>query len=113
MTEQEIVRALITAGAVVLGFVLGQVSEWVKTRKASHRKECSIKKLISLEVNQNISHVKYNWTKVIESHGTWETEDGKFMFTQLVKAAANTPFPMLSSNAWESNIGEIKRVATS
>tara|TARA_R110002167_G_scaffold245742_2_gene451134 strand:+ start:759 stop:1337 length:579 start_codon:yes stop_codon:yes gene_type:complete len=110
LTEQEIVRALITVGAVILGFLLGQFSDWQKTKKASSSKERSIKKLISLEIKLNISRVKNYWDKVLDSHETWETDDGGFMYTQLAEAAVKNPLPLLTSNAWKSNLGEIVAV---
>lgn len=110
MAEQDIVRAITTFGAVVLGFGLGQVSEWIKSKKASRKKEQSLRQLINLETENNVFEIKSYWNKIIGSYDSWESENGKFKFVQLAKAAASNPFPFLSTDVWKANLGEVASV---
>jgi hypothetical protein len=110
MSEQDLVKTLITYGAVVLGFCLGQASEWVKSSKASSRKKKSLRKLISLEVENNVFEVKSYWDKLINNYESWDAKDGSFRFVQLAEAVSKNPFPFLSSDAWKANLSEISSV---
>ena len=107
MAEKEIIRAVITIGAVFLGFILGQVSEWIKSIRFFRQKKRSIRKLIDLEVGENISQIKTYWDKLLKSREAWESEKGKLNWVQLAEDVANDPFPIISDNAWVANIGEV------
>ncbi len=107
VSNQEIIRALINIGAVILGFLLGQISDWVKTKRVNSMKKRSVRKLISLEVTQNIDRVESYWEKVLGSHEIWVGENKEFMYIQLAEAAAKNPFPLLLKDSWNANLNEI------
>ncbi len=110
MEEQEVTRAITTISAVILGFCLGQISDWIKSTKALRKKEKSLRQLITLEIENNVLEIKHYWNKVLGSSDSWETEDGDFRFVQLAEEAANNPFPFLSTDVWKANLGEIASV---
>lgn len=107
MAEQDIVRALMTLGAVVLGFILSQLSESIKNRLKIRGKHKSLKMLICLEVSKNIHHLRDYWKEILDSKEEWHSEEGEFLYTQLASSVGSRPFPTLNTLAWQANIGNV------
>jgi len=107
-----LIQAMITLGAVVLGFTLGQFAEWLKSSNSEKKKAKSLQALIDLEVAKNISQVSAYWDKVLTSNDDLLDEDGDFKSVSLANFVATNPFPVLSLIAWRANLGEIASVYT-
>lgn len=110
MNETEIIRSATTLATVLFGFLLGQISEWVKNKRKSKFKSASIRKIISLEKKHNTALLKNYYDAIISSAKEWETESKEFRYVQFVEQAARTPFPTLTTEAWQANLGEVTSV---
>ncbi len=107
MSDIEMVRPVTTLGAVVLGFVLGQASDFIKVRRQAKKRRLGVRQLIALEAGHNILLVREFWQSIISNEETWETEDGEFSYVRLALHASQTPFPQINTGAWSANLGEV------
>lgn len=107
MSDPETMRSFTTLGAVVLGFLLGQTSEWFKSRRKASKQRRSVRRLIELETRNNISHINKFWDTIIKENEIWKSKDGSFLYVQLAYQASRAPFPPLATDAWLANLGEI------
>lgn len=112
MSDPETMRSVTTLGAVVLGFLLGQTSEWFKSRTKANKQRKSVRRLIELETKNNVSHIQHFWNAILEKEERWNSEDGSFMYTQLADQASRVPFPPLTTDAWRANLGEVTAAYT-
>lgn len=112
VNDSEILRSITTLGAVFVGFILGQISEWIKSTKKSKKQKNSVRKLIELEIKNNIKHVENFWKWIIESDNEWKSEDGSFRYVKLADKATLTPFPPLTTAAWGANLNEVTKAYT-
>ncbi|MDT7042625.1 hypothetical protein [Candidatus Nitronereus thalassa] len=110
MNEQEALRSFTTLGAVILGFLLSQISEWVKSKRKSDKKRLAIRSLIELETKNNISYISEFWQSILASKEKWNDEGGAFLYVQLAEQASRKPFPQLTTDAWKANLGEMPTV---
>lgn len=107
MSDLETMRSVTTLGAVVLGFVLGQTSEWFKSQRKAKKQKKAVRRLIELETKNNISHIQHFWNAILERKESWNSEDGAFLYAQLADQASRVPFPPLTTDAWRANLGEV------
>lgn len=112
MIDLETMRSLTTLGAVVLGFVLGQTSEWIKSRKKARKQSKAVRQLIQLETKNNICHIQKLWSAILERKDSWNSEDGTFLYSQLADQASRVPFPPLTTDAWLANLSEVTAAYT-
>ena len=105
-------RSLTTLGAVVLGFVLGQTSEWFKSRRKARKQKNAVRRLIELETKNNVSLIQHLWNAILERRDSWNSEDGAFLYAQLADQASRVPFPPLTTDAWRANLGEVAAAYT-
>lgn len=112
MNDSETMRSVTTLGAVVLGFLLGQTSEWFKSRRKAENQRKSVRRLIGLETKNNISHIQSFWNAILERKESWNSEDGAFLYAQLADHASRVPFPPLTTDAWRTNLGEVANAYT-
>lgn len=110
MNDHMIVQSVTTLGAVVLGFVLGQVSEWIRYRSRTKAKRKAIRRIIELETRNNISHIQNFWNTILARKTSWTSEDGGFPHAQLAEEISRVPFPPLTTAAWAANLGDIASV---
>ncbi|WP_421910621.1 hypothetical protein [Marinobacter sp.] len=107
MSDIEMIRPLTTLGAVVLGFVLGQASDFIKVRRQAKRRRLGVRQLIALEAGHNIVLVRDFWQSILSNEETWETEDGEFPYVRLALHASQTLYPQINTGAWSANLGEV------
>lgn len=92
----EIFRSITTLGAVMLGFILGQASEWFKSRKKAKKQRSSVRQLIRLETTNNVSHLINFRNSILEKEESWALDDGTFMYVKLADQASRVPFPPIT-----------------
>lgn len=107
MNESEIIRSATTLVTVLFGFLLGQISEWVKNKRKYRSKNASIRKIVSLEQKHNTALLNNYYESIISSKSEWKTDDNEFRYVQFAEQAARTPFPTLTTEAWQVNLGEV------
>ncbi|WP_423459469.1 hypothetical protein [Ottowia sp. VDI28] len=107
MSDLETMRSITTLGAVLLGFLLGQASEWFKSRRKAKKQKESVRRLIELETKNNVSLIQKFWNAILERKENWDSEDGSFLYAQLADQASRIPFPPLTTDAWRANLGEV------
>lgn len=112
MSDSEIMRSVTTLGAVLLGFLLGQTSEWFKSRRKAKKQRESIRRLIELETKNNVSLIQEFWNAILGKKESWGSEDGSFLYAQLADQASRVPFPPLTTDAWRANLGEVATAYT-
>ena len=106
----EIFRSITTLGAVMLGFILGQTSEWFKSRRKAKKQRSSVRQLIRLETTNNVSHLINFRSSILEKEESWASDDGTFMYVKLADQASRVPFPPITMEAWRANLGEVASV---
>lgn len=100
----KIVGSLIS---VTVGFLLSQLAVFIKG-KATERKECSsIRRLLSLELNQNLSMLKDYWHDVSLSPNEDEPKENHTV--RLVRRSQEIPFPSFVSIVWQSHISKLSQ----
>ncbi len=67
MADSETTRTLTTLGAVILGFALGQVAEFFRSKRADRKLKKSTRALVELEMARNRSLLSEYWQSVIKS----------------------------------------------
>jgi hypothetical protein len=93
--------------AVVVGFLLAQVSEYLKRRKVEKATKASVRRLIRLEINSNIENlVKLN-EAIQDYRGEWLNKEGEFQIVRYAQTVSRMPIPYLSSRAWEANLASV------
>lgn len=107
MSDPETMRSVTTLGAVLLGFLLGQTSEWFKSRRKAKKQRESVRSLIELETNNNLSLINNFWNAILGRKESWNSEDGSFPYAQLADQASRVPFPPLTTDAWRANLSEV------
>lgn len=107
MADIEMIRPITTLGAVVLGFALGQASDFIKVRRQAKKRRIGVRQLIALEASHNIVLVREFWDSILSNEETWETEDGEFSYVRLALHASQTPYPQIKAAAWHANLGEV------
>lgn len=109
MADTETLRTITTLGAVMLGFMLGQTSEWVKSKRKAKKQRISVRRLIQLETVNNISRLNRFMSSVLEKMSS-DSEDGEFMYVQFADQVSRIPFPPITTEAWRANLGEVASV---
>lgn len=112
MSDPETMRSLTTLGAVILGFLLGQTSEWFKSRRKAKKQKKAVRRLIELETKNNVSHIRHLWNAIQERKDNWHSDDGAFLYEQLADQASRVPFPPLTTDVWRANLGEVAAAYT-
>jgi hypothetical protein len=112
MSDPEMTRSITTLGAVELGFALGQAAEWVKSWRKAKKQKKTVRRLIELETKNNLSHIQQFWKVVLERKEDWNAEDGEFLYGLLADQASRVPFPPLTTDAWQANLGEVASAYT-
>lgn len=107
MPGTEMIRPITTLGAVVLGFALGQASDFIKVRRQAKKRRLGVRRLIALEAAHNIVLAREFWESILSNEETWETEDGKFSYARLALHASQTPYPQIKTAAWHANLSEV------
>lgn len=112
MSEPETIRSVTTLGAVVLGFALGQTSEWFKSRRKAKKQKKAVRRLIELETKENVSRIGHFWNATLAKKEEWKSEDGEFLYGQLADQVSRIPFPPIAVDAWHANLGEVASAYT-
>lgn len=112
MSDPETMRSVTTLGAVFLGFLLGQASEWFKLRRKAKKQRDSVRRLIELETKNNVYLIQKFRNAILEKKEIWNSEDGSFLYNQLAEQASRVPFPPLTTDAWRANLGEVAAAYT-
>lgn len=104
MHDLEVLQATTALIAVVLGFLLSQLAEWARGRRSDSRRRRSVRRLVQLEKRKNLEEVRRLWENVLGSRDEWMSEQGKFLFVELARRIADTPFPVIQKEAWRANL---------
>lgn len=107
MNDAETSRTLTTLGAVVLGFVLGQLAELIRSKRADRKVRKSTRTLIDLETARNRSLLSDYWGTVIACSDTWRGEDGVLNYAKVARALIKFPFPPLSKSVWLASFDKL------
>ena len=103
----EVIRAITTLSAVVLGFALAQGSEWIKYQRRAASRRKAIRCLINLEASSNCASIRRFWAAMLARRSEWIGKDDAFPFVDLAQEASKVPFPPLDISAWEANLAEV------
>ncbi len=104
MSEQEVIRTTTTLLAVILGFLLSQVAEWLKGKGKSSRKQKSVRALIKLEQQENYKKINSLWRSVFHNNKELLSDDGDFLHGVLITKVAETPIFVIKKEAWLANM---------
>ncbi|EJG1834132.1 hypothetical protein BKF97_RS23305 [Vibrio parahaemolyticus] len=104
MSEQEVIRTTTTLLAVILGFLLSQLAEWLKGRGKSSRKQKSVRALIKLEQKENYKKINSLWSSVFQNNRELFSDDGNFLYGTLITKVAETPTFVIKKEAWLANM---------
>ncbi|MAY54779.1 MAG: hypothetical protein CMQ46_02965 [Gammaproteobacteria bacterium] len=102
-----LLQALVTFGAVILGFMLSHVSEGRKDRLRERQKQASLNRLLKLETEENVLALRNHWDRVLESSDSWVDKENRFKFGLMAKTIAENPYPIISTAVWYANISEL------
>jgi len=102
-----ILQALVTFGAVVLGFMLSHLSEAKKAKKSEQIKRTNIQRLLRLETEENVLALKKYWERILNADESWLDKNNEFKYGTLAKVISENPFPVLSTSVWHSNLSEL------
>lgn len=90
---------------VVVGFLLSQFAGFVKGTAAKRRERNSIRRLLSLELNQNLSQLEDYWHDVSLSPDEDEPKENQTL--RLVRRSQEIPYPSFVSIVWQSHISRL------
>lgn len=107
MNDSDFTKALITLSAVTLGFVLSQLADWYRGRRATIVEKQSVRKLVELETNYNTALLEKFWSDVISIEKNWVDANNELNPLKVSFELVRCPFPKLSSKVWESNLGKV------
>ncbi len=107
--ESDTIRAITTLSAVVLGFLLSQLSEYFRRRRETKKQKENVRHLVQKEVRQNIELIRDFWTLIIDRLEDANSEKGAGQTSTLAKILGRSPLPHLSIHVWNSNLNEIPR----
>lgn len=107
MGDPETTRSLTTLGAVILGFVLGQLAELIRSKRADRKLKGSTRTLVELEVERNRSLLSDYWRHVIVSSDSWRGEDGALNYIKVARAVIKFPFPPVGKSVWLASFNNL------
>ncbi|MEX0739040.1 MAG: hypothetical protein WD071_06845 [Pseudohongiella sp.] len=107
MTSVNYGQAIITISAVLLGFVLGQLSDYFNARSLHRRKGESLRALIRIELEQNARELNLYWSSILDSMNGMHNDKNEFKYALMASEVSEAPFPQLYEDAWLSNLGDV------
>ncbi len=110
MASSEYISPIATVAAVIVGFILSQISEQIKSGQKSRKESVSIKKLIELEISKN-SVALHGYLNGILKDDNCE-EKGEFSAYTFGKRVEVAPFPTLSLDVWKSQLAKLPNIYT-
>ncbi len=107
MVDSEITRSLTTLGAVILGFVLGQVAELIRSKRTARKLKGSTRTLVELETARNRSLLSDYWSSVIASRDSWREKDETLNYIAVARALIKFPFPPIGKGVWLASFNNL------
>jgi hypothetical protein len=105
------VEIIIGFGGVLLGFILSEISTWMRERKSEQQQAEATRTLLSLEIEQNLVLLRSFWERV--SKAKEGKEDEEEITLLITSAIADRPLPSWSHRAWESQMGVLPQAISS
>lgn len=107
MSDPETIRSLTTLGAVILGFVLGQMAELIRSKRSDRKLKAATRALVELESARNCAQLANYWHRVIASYDSWREEDGALNYIKVARAVIKFPFPPVGKSVWLASFNNL------
>ena len=107
MNDTETIRSLTTLVAVVLGFILGQIAEWLRSRKSGRKLIETTQTLVALELARNHSMLIDYWRRVASAYDPCHAENGVLNYIKVARAVIKFPFPPIGKNVWLASFNKL------
>ena len=107
--ESELITIISTLGAVLLGFLLSQFSEYIRVIKENNIQKGNIHNLIGKETKQNIKLITEFWTLISLRLEEASPKEESARIKILAKIIGRSPSPHICTHVWHSNLNEIPR----
>ncbi len=85
---------------VILGFILNEISKWIRDRRTIKKQRQSVKTLLILEVDHNLAMLQKYWTDISDI-GNIQSDSEQARITKGTKLI-KLPMPRWSHKMWES-----------
>ena len=107
MERAELLNTVFALGGVLLGIILAHVAAWIRETKSTRSMQISTRKLIELEVANNLSMLKEYWALVMNDQFTSEDHLRSINWKLLSNKIIDNTLPSIRSLAWSSNLDNV------